>query len=126
MRGGLEGGHVAAGLGDDHLCGAALHAGDRARQLNRRGERGDLLLDRGRQTLDRFVQEVDVGEDLPDDQRVLCVETALERLAQRGELRAQLAARDVGERVRVRRSATSASRSRGRCGRAGRWRRSRA
>jgi hypothetical protein len=66
-----KGGHVAAGLGDDHLGGAALHAGDRAQQLNRRRERGDLLLDRGREALDRLVQEVDVGEDLPDDQRVL-------------------------------------------------------
>jgi hypothetical protein len=34
-----------------------------------------------------------VGEDPPDDQRVLGFEAALQRLAQRGQLSAQLALR---------------------------------
>src|SRR5512132_3121823 len=36
--------HVDADLGDDHLGGAPLDAGDRAEQLNRGGERGELGL----------------------------------------------------------------------------------
>jgi hypothetical protein len=42
-------------------------AGDRA-QLNRRREGGDPLHHRGRETVDRLVQEVNVSEDLPDDE----------------------------------------------------------
>jgi hypothetical protein len=63
--------HVAAGLGDDHLGGAAPNAGDRAQQINRRRERGELLLDRGRELVDRLVEVVDVREDPSDEQRVL-------------------------------------------------------
>jgi hypothetical protein len=66
-----EGAHVAAGLGDDHLGGAAADAGDRAQQLNRRRERAQLLLDHGRELVDRLVEVVDVRQDPPDDQRVL-------------------------------------------------------
>jgi hypothetical protein len=48
MAGGGEDRHVGTDLGDDHLGGALLDAGDRAEQLNRPRERADLLLDRGR------------------------------------------------------------------------------
>ena len=63
-----------------------------------------------RESVDRLVEEVDVREDLPDDQRVLGVEAPLERLAQRGDLLAQLA-RARARRARPGRScpATSAS-----------------
>ena len=47
------------------LGGAPLHAGDRAEQLNRRRERGELLLDRVGEPLDLLVEEVEVGEDRP-------------------------------------------------------------
>ena len=59
--------HVGADLGDDHLGGAPLHAGDRAEQLNRRRERADLLLDRVREPVDLLVEEVEVREDRADD-----------------------------------------------------------
>jgi transcriptional regulator NrdR len=39
VLGSRERAHVPAGLGDDHLGGAALHAGDRAQQFNLLGER---------------------------------------------------------------------------------------
>jgi hypothetical protein len=76
--GGREGGHVAAGLGDDHLGRVAPDAGDRAQQLNRRCERAELLFDRGRELVDCLVEVVDV-RDPPDDHDVLGVETALQR-----------------------------------------------
>ena len=81
--------------------GALLDAGDRAEQLNRFGERGDLRLDHGGELGDRLVEVVDVGEDAADDQRVLCVEAALERLAQLRQLGAQLALGELGEHVWV-------------------------
>jgi hypothetical protein len=83
--GGREGGHVAAGLGDDHLGRVAPDAGDRAQQLNRRCERAELLFDRGRELVDCLVEVVDV-RDPPDDHDVLGVETALQRFPQRGDL----------------------------------------
>jgi hypothetical protein len=76
VSGGRELGHVSAGLGEDDLGGAALDARDRAQQLDLLApERAELLLDRGREAVDRFVEEVHVREDLPDDQRVLGAET---------------------------------------------------
>ena len=68
--GGREDAHVDADLGDDHLGGAPLNAGDRAQQLNGRLERGDLLLDRVGEPVDLLVEEVDVREDRADPQRV--------------------------------------------------------
>ena len=64
-------------------------------------ERGDLRLDRGRDLGDRFVEIVDVRKDPADDDRVLGIEAALQRLAQRRELEAQFPEREVGEHVRV-------------------------
>ncbi len=93
--------HVGADLADDALGAAALDAGDRAQQLNRRQERADLLLDRVREPIDLLVEEVDMGEDHPDPECVVRVEVALQRLAQRGDLLAHLAAREVGQDHRV-------------------------
>ena len=91
VLGGRERVHVDADLGDQHLGGALLDAGDRHQQLTLPGERGDPLLDLARQPVDRLVEEVDVREDLRDDQRVLGVKAAHERLPERGDLLAQLA-----------------------------------
>jgi hypothetical protein len=77
---------VRADLGDDDLGAAALHAGDAAQQSDRRLERGDALLDRVREPLDRLVQEVQVGEDRADQQRVQVAKAPLERFTQRGHL----------------------------------------
>ena len=98
---GGEAAHVDADLGDDHLGGALLDAGDRAEQLNRGGERVELLFDLVGEQLDLLVEEVEVGEDRRDDQRVLAVETADQRLAQGGDLRAQPALRQLGQHLRV-------------------------
>ena len=125
--GGRERAHVDADLGDQHLGGALLDAGDRHQQLTLAGERGDPLLDLVREPVDRLVEEVDVREDLPDDQRVLGLEAALERLAERGDLLAQLPVREVGEHVGVGRALRPARRaSRGRTRRGCPTRRSRA
>src|SRR6266508_5089056 len=93
--------HVGADLGQDRLGGTPLDAGERAEQLNRFGERGELLLDAGREQLDLLVEEIEVGEDGGDDQRVLGVEAADERLLERRDLRAQLAPGELGEQLRV-------------------------
>lgn len=98
---GREGVHVAAGLSDDDLGGAPLDAGDRAQQLDRGGERGDLLFDRLGELGDRLVEVVDVGKDPPANQSVLGLEATLQRLAQRGQLGAQLALGELGEHSRV-------------------------
>jgi hypothetical protein len=60
-----------------------------------------LLLDRVREPVDLLVEEVDVREDRADPERVMGVEVAFERLAQRGDLLAHLAAREVGEHLGV-------------------------
>ena len=91
VLGAREDAHVGADLGDDAFGAAPLNAGDRAEQLNGRGERADLLLDRLREPVDLLVEEVDVGEDRPDPGRVQPVEAALERLLERGQLLAQAA-----------------------------------
>ena len=103
LRGG-ERGHVDADLGDQHLSGALLDAGDRHQQLTLAGERADPRLDLVREAVDRFVEEVNVREDLGDDHRVLVVETSLEGFAERGELRAELSSREVGQHRWVGRS----------------------
>src|SRR2546427_374859 len=60
---GGEAAHVGADLGDHRFGGASLHAGDRAEQLNRGGERGELRLDLVGEQLDLLVEEVEVSED---------------------------------------------------------------
>jgi hypothetical protein len=71
---------------------------DRAQQLSRRCERADLLLDHFGEPPD---PPIEVGEDRRDDQSVLRVEAALERLPERRDLRTQLAASELGEQLRV-------------------------
>ena len=93
--------HVGADLGDDHLGGAPLNAGDGAQQFNGRLERGDALLDRVGEPLDLLVQEVQVGEDRADQQRVQVVEAAFQSLAQRGDLLPQAAFGQLGEDLGV-------------------------
>jgi len=101
VLGGWEHAHVDADLGDQDLGGALLDARDRHQQVTVRRERAELLLDLGREPVDRLVEEVDVREDLPDDQRVLVGEAADQRLAQRRDLLAQLATCELCEHVRI-------------------------
>ena len=70
-------------------------------QLNRRGERADLLLDHAGELLDLLVEEIDVAQDRPDPEPVVLVDMPLQGLAQRGDLLAHLSARELGEHVRV-------------------------
>jgi hypothetical protein len=80
LLGGGEDAHGGADLGHDHPGGAPLNAGGRAQQLNGRRERGNLLLDGVREPIDLLVEEVDVGEDRPDPERMKIVEATLEGL----------------------------------------------
>ncbi len=95
MSGGRELGHVTARFGDEDLGGTTRDARDRAQQLDLPiAERAQLLLDRFREPVDRLVEEVDVGEYLPDNQRVLGAEAPLQCFTQRRQLLAQLATRE--------------------------------
>jgi hypothetical protein len=71
MAGGWEPGHVASDLAQDDLRGAGLDAGDRAQQLDRRSQGRELLADGVGEPVDLPVQEVDVGEDRADPERVV-------------------------------------------------------
>src|SRR3989304_4479904 len=68
---GRETTHVGADLSDHRLGRAPLHAGDRAEQLTRARERGELLLDLVGEQLDLLVEEVEGGQGRRDDQRGL-------------------------------------------------------
>jgi hypothetical protein len=63
--------------------------------------RAQLGLDRVGESLDLLVEEVQVGEDRADHQRVVGSEAPLERFAQGGELGAQSALGQLGQHVRV-------------------------
>ena len=78
MPGAGEHAHVRADLGDQDFGGAPLNAGDRAQQLNGPLERGDAFLDRLGELVDLLIQEVQVGQDRSDQQRVQIAETALQ------------------------------------------------
>src|SRR3954471_12119037 len=94
---GRELGHVGADLGEDALRAAALDAGHRAQQFNRRRERADLFLDHAGELFDLLVEEIDVAQDRADPQPVMGVEVSGERLAQGGDLLAHLPPRQFGE-----------------------------
>ena len=103
-----EDGHVGADLGDQDFGGAPLNAGDRAQKLNGRPERGDALLDRFGEPVERvsdlLIEEVEVREDRADQQRVQAVEATFQRLPERGDLLTQAALRQLGEHLGVSRS----------------------
>ena len=102
MPGGREDGHVGADLGDDHLGGAPLHAGDRAEQLNRRRRKGAICSSIASESRSICSSRKSMWARIcADDQRVLGVEAALERLAQRRQLLAQLPFGELGEHRRV-------------------------
>ena len=98
---GREHAHVDADLGDDHLGGAPLNAGDRAQEFNGLLERGDLLPDRLSQRRDLPIKKIDVLEDRADPHGVEMVKAALQRLLERRDLGAQPAARELGENLRI-------------------------
>jgi hypothetical protein len=82
VPGGRELAHIQAALGDQYLGGAERHSGDRAQQLADPGVGGEHLLDLPVQRGDRFIERVDVREQVRhDDPVVLELEAALERLA---------------------------------------------
>ena len=104
--------HVGADLGDDHLGGAPLNAGDRAEQLNGRRERGDLLLDRVGEPRRSARRGSRCGRGSRRSRRAcMMVEAALERLLQRGDLRAQPALGELGEYLGVGRALRRARRA---------------
>src|SRR3954447_16859084 len=97
MSRGREPRHVGADLGDDAFGAAALDADHGAQQLNRRGERADLLIDHAGELLDLLVEEVDVAQDRPDPQPVVLVDMPCR------------ASRSAGIFLRICRRASSAS-----------------
>jgi hypothetical protein len=66
--------------------------------------RGELGLDRLGEQLDLLVEEVQVGEDRPDQERVVCIKATLERFAQRCDLRAHPALGQIGQDLGVSRA----------------------
>ena len=101
VRVGREAAHVGADLGQQHLGGALVDAGDRVEQLQLMGERAGQLLDLRGQGCDRLIEEVDLRQHLSDQQRVMAGEAALERLPERGDLLAQRALGQLGEDLGV-------------------------
>jgi hypothetical protein len=73
--------HVGTDLGEDNLGVALVDARDRVEQRELSFERGDEPIDLDREPLDGFVEVVELGEDLSDQQRMMRVETSRERVA---------------------------------------------
>jgi hypothetical protein len=102
VRDGREAAHVQAALGDQHLRGVALDAGDRAQQRDRRLVRREDLVDAGIEIGDRGIEGVDVREQLGDhDAVVLDHKTAGQRLAQLRDLGAHPRLGQLGQLVGV-------------------------
>jgi len=81
VPGGREDAHVDADLSDHDFRGSAGDAGHGARELDAGRERAQLLGDRFREPVDLLVEEVQVGEDRADHQRVVGFKAAPERFA---------------------------------------------
>ena len=64
-------------------------------------ERGDHPVDLARECADGLVQEVELGQYLADDQRVVCAETPLESEAEPRELGPESPAGQLGEDLGV-------------------------
>jgi hypothetical protein len=97
-----EDAHVEAALGDQHLRGARLDAGDGAEQLDELGVGGGRRLGAGVEGGDCVVEGVDVGEQTGDEDAVVGgVEAAGERLLEVRDLRPQPALGELGEGGRV-------------------------
>ena len=102
VGGGAEHGHVRPAFGEQHDRGPDGDAGNGAHPLQRCGKRCRGPVQCGVELGDGGVEEVDVGEHLRDQQTVVsCPESAGQGLAQGGDLRAQPAAGQLGQRVRV-------------------------
>ena len=91
MAGGGEHRHVGADLGNDRLRGPLAHPGDGVQPVTGHRERGHHLVHTGIQAGDGAFQVLQVVKRQPDQQRVVVAEAASQRLAQLGELLAQLA-----------------------------------
>jgi hypothetical protein len=101
MPRGREAGHVGPDLGQDDFGGAPVDTREGVEQLDLRRQRGEALLDLPRQPLDGVLEVLNVREQFPDDERMVRAEAPLQGLAQLGELLAQLAAGEVGQRRRI-------------------------
>jgi hypothetical protein len=90
--------HIESALGDQHLRGVRLDAGDRAQQLDDLGVRFEDELDPFGEVLQRGVERVDVREQLRDhDPVVLDREAAGERLFELRDLEAHPGLGELGE-----------------------------
>jgi hypothetical protein len=94
--------HVDADLRDDDLGGALVNPGDRVEQVDLVRERGDHLIDAGREVLDGLVDVVDVGQDVADHEAVvLGDEVALERLFELCQLGPQATSCEIRQRLGI-------------------------
>jgi len=101
--------HVRPTLSDQDLRGPPVDPGDGVKEDYLGGERGDHLLDLGRQPLDGLLQVVDVGQDLPGQKSVMGPEASLQGLLEGRELLPEQALGQVGQTSGSRVPATRAS-----------------
>jgi hypothetical protein len=91
MAGAGKAAHACADFRQDRCGGDALDAGNGAQQLKLLGERAQVLLDPRGQRTHRFLQVVELGQGLADQERVMVAEAPRQRLAQGRQLGAQAA-----------------------------------
>jgi hypothetical protein len=94
---GAEHAHVAAGLGDDHFCGAAGDAGDGHEPVELVAKGLEPVVDLRGEPGAGGVGGVDAGQHLADQDRVVGVESTQQRLLQLGRLAAQRGASQPGQ-----------------------------
>jgi hypothetical protein len=101
MCGGGPGGHVTAAFGDEHLGGASADAGDGLESIDdlaeALGQLDDVIVQGG----DGRLEPVDVLEQLPQMDRMVGFEAAVECTDELGDLRAHPALGHLGEHGRI-------------------------
>jgi hypothetical protein len=90
-----EPGHIAAGFSHDADRANPIHPRNGVQRRQHRFERDEPLIDLRGQPLQRFVEKIDLGEDLLDEKRVVGAKPSLQRAPQFGQLLPQLAARQL-------------------------------
>jgi hypothetical protein len=102
VPGGAEHGHVRSAFGEQHDRGADRDTGDGAHPCEHGLKRCRRAVESGVEFGDGGVEEVDVRQHLGDQQAVMSdAEAAGQGLAQGGDLRAEPATGQLGQRVRV-------------------------
>ena len=101
VRRGREPGHVNPDLGENDAGGLMPDTRDLIQSCHRLSERGDFGLDRGVEVVEVGADLVNPGEHLGQQEGMVVVEPAGERLFQLGQLAAQPSTRVLGKDLRV-------------------------